>query len=103
MTLLRMLHRDHPRGQASVEFAGVLVWLLLAALLIWQLLLVHVDLQPGLQRGAHRQSRRRPRRQRHEGRQGRASRRACATDSEVTMGRREGDRNGAQPDRDPRA
>jgi hypothetical protein len=27
-------------GQASVEFAGVLVWLLLAALLIWQLLLV---------------------------------------------------------------
>ena len=28
------------RGQASVEFAGVLVWLLLAALFIWQLLLV---------------------------------------------------------------
>ena len=27
-------------GQASVEFAGVLVWLLLAALLMWQLLLV---------------------------------------------------------------
>ena len=39
MSLLRRLHRDQ-RGQASVEFAGVLVWLLLAALLIWQLLLV---------------------------------------------------------------
>jgi Flp pilus assembly protein TadG len=36
---LRRLHRDQ-RGQASVEFAGVLVWLLLAALFIWQLLLV---------------------------------------------------------------
>ena len=33
------LHRDQ-RGQASVEFAGVLVWLLLAALFIWQLMLV---------------------------------------------------------------
>ena len=39
MSLLRRLHRDQ-RGQASVEFAGVLVWLLLAALFIWQLLLV---------------------------------------------------------------
>ena len=39
MSLLRRLHREE-RGQASVEFAGVLVWLLLAALLIWQLLLV---------------------------------------------------------------
>lgn len=27
-------------GQASIEFAGVLVWMLLAALLVWQLLLV---------------------------------------------------------------
>ena len=27
-------------GQASVEFAGVLMWMLLAAVLIWQLLLV---------------------------------------------------------------
>ena len=27
-------------GQASVECAGVLVWMLLAALLVWQLLLV---------------------------------------------------------------
>ena len=27
-------------GQASVEFAGVLVWMLLAALLVWQLMLV---------------------------------------------------------------
>ena len=39
MSLLRRLHRDQ-RGQASVEFAGVLVWLLLAALFIWQLMLV---------------------------------------------------------------
>jgi Flp pilus assembly protein TadG len=39
VSLLRRLHRDQ-RGQASVEFAGVLVWLLLAALFIWQLLLV---------------------------------------------------------------
>jgi Flp pilus assembly protein TadG len=39
VSLLRRLHRDE-RGQASVEFAGVLVWLLLAALFIWQLLLV---------------------------------------------------------------
>ena len=39
MSRLRRLHRDQ-RGQASVEFAGVLVWLLLAALFIWQLLLV---------------------------------------------------------------
>ena len=36
---MRRIHRDQ-RGQASVEFAGVLVWLLLAALFIWQLLLV---------------------------------------------------------------
>ena len=28
------------RGQASVEFAGVLFWLVLAAFVIWQLLLV---------------------------------------------------------------
>ena len=27
-------------GQATVEFAGVLVWMLLAGLLVWQLLLV---------------------------------------------------------------
>ena len=27
-------------GQASIEFAGVLVWMLLAGLLVWQLLLV---------------------------------------------------------------
>ena len=39
MSRLRLIHRDQ-RGQASVEFAGVLVWLLLAALFIWQLLLV---------------------------------------------------------------
>ena len=39
MSLLRRLHGDQG-GQASVEFAGVLVWLLLAALFIWQLLLV---------------------------------------------------------------
>jgi Flp pilus assembly protein TadG len=39
LTVLHRLHRDQ-RGQASVEFAGVLVWLLLAALFIWQLLLV---------------------------------------------------------------
>lgn len=39
MSRLRRLHREE-RGQASVEFAGVLVWLLLAALFIWQLLLV---------------------------------------------------------------
>ena len=37
--MLSRLHRDQ-RGQASVEFAGVLVWLLLAALFIWQLMLV---------------------------------------------------------------
>jgi hypothetical protein len=36
---LRRAHREQ-RGQASVEFAGVLVWLLLAALFIWQLMLV---------------------------------------------------------------
>jgi len=36
---LRRLHGDE-RGQASVEFAGVLIWLLLAALFIWQLMLV---------------------------------------------------------------
>jgi Flp pilus assembly protein TadG len=35
---LARAHRDQ-RGQASVEFAGVLVWLLLAALFVWQLLL----------------------------------------------------------------
>ena len=39
MSRLRLIHRDQ-RGQASVEFAGVLVWLLLAALFIWQLMLV---------------------------------------------------------------
>ena len=39
MSRLRRAHREQ-RGQASVEFAGVLVWLLLAALFIWQLLLV---------------------------------------------------------------
>ena len=39
MRRLRRAHRDQ-RGQASVEFAGVLVWLLLAALGVWQLLLV---------------------------------------------------------------
>jgi Flp pilus assembly protein TadG len=37
--VLRLLHADQ-RGQASVEFAGVLVWMLLAALFVWQLLLV---------------------------------------------------------------
>jgi Flp pilus assembly protein TadG len=35
---LARAHREQ-RGQASVEFAGVLVWLLLAALFVWQLLL----------------------------------------------------------------
>ena len=39
MRRLRRSHRDQ-RGQASVEFAGVLVWLLLAALFVWQLMLV---------------------------------------------------------------
>ena len=39
MSRLRRMHREQ-RGQASVEFAGVLVWLLLAALFIWQLMLV---------------------------------------------------------------
>jgi hypothetical protein len=33
------IHRDQ-RGQASVEFAGVLTWLLLAALFVWQMMLV---------------------------------------------------------------
>jgi hypothetical protein len=36
---LARAHRDE-RGQASVEFAGVLTWLLLAALFVWQLMLV---------------------------------------------------------------
>jgi Flp pilus assembly protein TadG len=36
---VRRIHRDQ-RGQASVEFAGVLVWLLLAALFVWQMMLV---------------------------------------------------------------
>ena len=76
--LLRRLHRDQ-RGQASVEFAGVLVWLLLAALLDLAAAARHVDLQPGLQRGAHRQPRRRPRRQRRRRPARRRSRRACAT------------------------
>ena len=39
MSRLGRAHREQ-RGQASVEFAGVLVWLLLAALFIWQLMLV---------------------------------------------------------------
>ena len=34
----RRLHDE--RGQASVEFAGVLFWLLLTAFVVWQLLLV---------------------------------------------------------------
>jgi hypothetical protein len=37
--LARRAHRDQ-RGQAAVEFAGVLAWLLLAALFVWQLMLV---------------------------------------------------------------
>ena len=37
--MVRRIHRDQ-RGQASVEFAGVLTWLLLAALFVWQLMLV---------------------------------------------------------------
>ena len=36
--LAARLHEE--AGQASVEFAGVLVWMLLAALLVWQLMLV---------------------------------------------------------------
>ena len=36
---MRRIHREQ-RGQASVEFAGVLVWLLLAALFVWQMMLV---------------------------------------------------------------
>ena len=39
MSRLARVHREQ-RGQASVEFAGVLVWLLLAALFVWQLMLV---------------------------------------------------------------
>ena len=39
MRRLSRAHRDQ-RGQASVEFAGVLTWLLLAALFVWQLMLV---------------------------------------------------------------
>ena len=39
MRRLRRAHRDQ-RGQASIEFAGVLVWLLLAALFVWQMMLV---------------------------------------------------------------
>ena len=39
MSRLARAHREQ-RGQASVELAGVLVWLLLAALFVWQLLLV---------------------------------------------------------------
>jgi membrane-associated protease RseP (regulator of RpoE activity) len=36
-----MRHRlSDERGQASVEFAGVLFWLLLTAFVVWQLLLV---------------------------------------------------------------
>ena len=33
------LHRDQ-RGQASVEFAGVVLWLMLAGFAVWQILLV---------------------------------------------------------------
>ena len=36
---MRRLLRDQ-RGQASVEFAGVLFWLLLAAFAVWQVLLI---------------------------------------------------------------
>jgi pilus assembly protein CpaE len=36
---MRRRLRDE-RGQASVEFAGVLFWLLLTAFVVWQLLLV---------------------------------------------------------------
>ena len=39
MKRLAAILRDET-GQASVEFAGVLVWMLLAALLVWQLMLV---------------------------------------------------------------
>jgi Flp pilus assembly protein TadG len=39
MSRLRARLRDEA-GQASVEFAGVLLWLLLAAFVVWQLLLV---------------------------------------------------------------
>jgi Flp pilus assembly protein TadG len=37
--MVRRIHRDE-RGQASIELAGVLTWLLLAALFVWQLMLV---------------------------------------------------------------
>jgi Flp pilus assembly protein TadG len=37
--LLRRLHGDQA-GQATVEFSGILMWLLLAAVFIWQMLLV---------------------------------------------------------------
>lgn len=36
---MRRLHRDQ-RGQASVEFAGVILWLMLAGFAVWQILLV---------------------------------------------------------------
>jgi Flp pilus assembly protein TadG len=36
---MRRFHRDQ-RGQASVEFSGALLWLLLAAFAVWQILLV---------------------------------------------------------------
>ena len=39
MRSLARAHREQ-RGQASVEFAGVLLWLLLAALFVWQMMLV---------------------------------------------------------------
>ena len=69
---------------------------------IWQLLLVDVDLQPGLQRRPHRQPRRRPRRRRRRrpARNG-ALARACASTRRSTMSGREGHRAGADPDRRP--
>ena len=85
-------------GQASVEFAGVLMWMLLAALLIWQLLLVTWTFTSA-SNAARTATRVEGRgRQRREGRQGGAH----AQPAQAREGRRdggEGDGAGADPDR----
>ena len=97
---MRALLGTDERGQASVELMGMLWWLFLRALVVWQLMLAAWAVDQARNAARTAEPRGGPRRRRRQGGQELAHR-GLRPDAKVeTTARREGDR--AHPDRRPR-